>query len=325
MRSFLLFFFLLFLSSAYLLGDHDSPASFLRIRIAAAATESAPIFSIPKTRLPQLLVATRTPSFNVDLQVMLLSRYGTHRKRAAVRRVSLALVTQQRAAFDELDDANLTSRALRVAYYFAITQPDDVAEVAELLLENATHGDIYFTATGVDNIDLSRKVWEELRIAAHHGAARWFLKADDDHMIFYDLMLRELAGSPSAGLFWGRRGTGHSGTYTNSAYLMSFDVLEAVSSDVRASTCGNDPGEDYCIGTAAIDRSGLVRLFRDDIRWYNDDNGLAHLCLCAHWLEETPTLVVHHVRPQLMEAWADNRTLFQKMRYPDRNWDDGFG
>ena len=168
-------------------------------------------------------------------------------------------------------------------------------------------------------------MWLALRAAAERADAPFLLKVDDDHMVFYDRLLQELQALPRRGLLWGRRGSGASfegdaTAYTNSAYLMSEDVLRAVAADAEAGTCAHPaPGEDYCIGRSATGKVGAELV--DDGRWHNDDDGDPRLCLCRRWtLEDASSLVVHHVRPQLMEAFARNKTGFALMRFPDRNY-----
>jgi hypothetical protein len=248
----------------------------------------------------------------LDLQIVILSRPSTALKRAAVRLSSLSTLA--------LD------RTYKISYFFLLSRPprEDVDLWQTIFRENTTHGDLKFSEEGVSDNDLSKKVWLALRTVALQKKAKFLLKIDDDHMVFYDRLLNELGNLSPERLLWGRRGSGavseHDRTiYTNSAYLMSADVLERVAEDVEAGTCGNLPGEDYCMGRSATGKGG-AELF-DDHRWFNDDEGDPRLCLCKHWtLEDTSALVIHHVRPQLMEAFARNKTLFSQMRYPDRNY-----
>jgi hypothetical protein len=239
---------------------------------------------------------------------MILSQPDHARKRAAVRLASLSTL-----------DAELHL----VSYYFAITRPPEGSEAARALAaENATHGDLRFTAEGVADTDLAQKVWQEIRAAAECADARYWLKLDDDHMCFYDRLMAELPLLPAERLLWGRRGSGavfegDPTIYTNNAYLMSADVLQQVASDALAGSCLKLPGDDYCIGRSATTIGAAVLV--DDPRWHNDDDGDPALCLCRHWtLEDTNSIVVHHVMPQLMEAFATNKTRFAEMRYPDR-------
>ena len=244
----------------------------------------------------------------LDLRVMILSRPATKRKRAAVRLASLPTVD---------------AAAFRVAYLFYLTRPPDEETQRALAEENATYGDLHFADDSVADADLSKKVWLGLGEAAARGDAPFLLKLDDDHMVFYDRLLAALEFLPRTGLLWGRRGSGANFegdpvVYTNNAYLMSEDVLQAVAADAEAGTCAHPvPGEDYCTGRSATG-AGKAELI-DDSRWHNDDEGLEHLCLCRHWtLEDETSIVVHHVKPQLMEAFATNKTLFASMRFPDR-------
>ena len=253
------------------------------------------------------------------------------RKRAAVRDVSLARVDAARFA---------------VAYSFLLTAPDPAAAAAQAVEdgasgaagaaaaaaamrlledENATHGDLRFADSTAEDADLSMKVWLELRAAAALGDHLFLLKCDDDHMVFYDRLLPELLErAPREFLLWGRQGSGATfegdpTQYTNSAYVMSADVVDAVAADVQASTCHNSPGEDFCMGRSAT--AGFGAVLRNDERWFNDDTGDPSLCLCKPWtLEDGDALLVHHVRPQLLEAFARNKTRFAEMRYPDRSY-----
>ena len=133
-----------------------------------------------------------------------------------------------------------------------------------------------------------------------------------------------LERAPREFLLWGRQGSGATfegdpTQYTNSAYVMSADVVDAVAADVQASTCHNSPGEDFCMGRSAT--AGFGAVLRNDERWFNDDTGDPSLCLCKPWtLEDGDALLVHHVRPQLLEAFARNKTRFAEMRYPDRSY-----
>jgi hypothetical protein len=241
---------------------------------------------------------------------MILSQAASVRKRAAVRRASLPTVP---------------AATYRVGYLFLLTRPPDAEARSLLAAENATFGDLHFADDTVRDADLAKKVWLGLRAAAELADAPFFLKVDDDHMVFYDRLLQELEALPRRGLLWGRRGSGANFegdpvVYTNNAYLMSEDVLQAVAADADAGTCAHPvPGEDYCTGRSATG-PGKAELF-DDTRWHNDDDGDPRLCLCRRWtLEDESSIVVHHVKPQLMEAFVANKTLFAIMRYPDRNY-----
>ena len=250
----------------------------------------------------------------LDLRVIILSRAAAARQRAAVRLASLSTVD---------------AAAFRVAYFFLLSRPpgagDENALVRELEEESAAFGDLLFADDGIEDMDLSQKVWLAMRDVAARADAPFLLKVDDDHMVFYDRLLRELQALPRHGLLWGRRGSGainrrDKTAYTNSAYLMSEDVLQAVAADARASSCPNPvPGEDFCVGRSAT-TAGRAKIV-DDKRWHNDDDGDPRLCLCRRWtLEDNTSIVVHHVRPQLMEAFATNKSRFAAMRYPDRNY-----
>ena len=246
--------------------------------------------------------------FPLDLRVMILSMASSARKRAAVRLASLPTV-----------DAS----AFRVGYLFLLTQPPGEEARRALAEENATFGDLHFADDAVLDADLAMKVWRALGEAAARADAPFFLKLDDDHMVFYDRLLAALEAMPRSGLLWGRRGSGANFegdpvVYTNNAYLMSEDVLQAVAADAQAGSCAHPvPGEDYCTGRSATGAGGATLI--DDHRWHNDDDGDPRLCLCRHWtLEDESSIVVHHVKPQLMEAFATNKPRFEHMRYPDR-------
>ena len=246
----------------------------------------------------------------LDLRVMILSMASSSRKRAAVRLASLPTV-----------DAS----AFRVGYLFLLTRPPDEEARRALAEENATFGDLHFADDAVLDADLAMKVWRALGEAAARADAPFFLKLDDDHMVFYDRLLAALEMLPRSGLLWGRRGSGANFegdpvVYTNNAYLLSKDVLQAVAADAQAGSCSHPvPGEDYCTGRSATGAGGAALI--DDNRWHNDDEGLEHLCLCRHWtLEDETSIVVHHVKPQVMEAFATNKTRFAEMRFPDRNY-----
>ena len=246
----------------------------------------------------------------LNLQVVILSRPSTFSKRAAVRLASLPTIS--------------LANSYRISYFFVLSRPSSYELLESIRLENESYGDLRFADDSASDNDLSKKVWLTLRSVAARKNTKFLLKIDDDHMVFYDRLMNELENLSTQRLLWGRRGSGavseHDRTiYTNNAYLMSADVLDRVAEDIEAGTCGNLPGEDYCMGRSATGKGG-AELF-DDHRWFNDDDGDPRLCLCKHWtLEDTSALVIHHVRPQLMEAYARNKTLFSQMRYPDRNY-----
>ena len=220
----------------------------------------------------------------LDLQVMILSQAANARKRAAVRLASLS---------------TLDAEANSASYYFSLTRPASPGELEQLAAENETHGDLRFSPEGVQDVDLARKVWLEVRAAAAANASRYWIKLDDDHMVFYDRLFENLSLMPQLRLLWGRRGSGaisefDDTLYTNNAYLMSADVLQAVAADPSAATCFKLPGDDYCIGRSAT-TAGSAELV-DDPRWHNDDDGDPSLCLCRRWtLEDETSIVVHHV------------------------------
>ena len=63
-----------------------------------------------------------------------------------------------------------------VSYYLAISRPPEGSGLARALAaENATHGDLRFTAEGVADKDLAQKVWQEIRAAAECADARYWL------------------------------------------------------------------------------------------------------------------------------------------------------
>jgi hypothetical protein len=250
------------------------------------------------------------PYQHLDLRVMILSQAASARKRAAVRLASLSTVD---------------AASFRVAYFFLLTRPPGEIERKALVAENVTNGDLHYADDTVRDNDLAQKVWLALRAVAELADASFFLKVDDDHMVFYDRLLQELQALPRRGLLWGRRGSGANfegdpTVYTNNAYLMSLDVLQAVAADADAGTCAHPvPGEDYCLGRSATSKGGAELV--DDSRWHNDDDGDPRLCLCRRWtLDDTSSIVVHHVKPQLMEAFATNKTKFALMLFPDRNY-----
>jgi hypothetical protein len=131
-------------------------------------------------------------------------------------------------------------------------------------------------------------------------------------------MFEKLKTLPSTNLLWGRQGSGYGprgSIYTNNAIFLSMDIVDRVALDEGASTCGKE--DDFCIGNSAT-RHGAVII--DDHQWINDDTGQPNLCLCAPWTIESDVIVVHHVHPEVMEAFVDNKDLFSKMRYPHRNY-----
>lgn len=243
----------------------------------------------------------------LELDVFILSQPGSARKRAAVRIASLSRLVGRCAS-----------------HHFLLTRPRDAGEQRSLTEENSTHGDLRYADSAAEDWDLAKKVWLEVRAAAARANAAFLLKVDDDHMVFYDRLLDQLQNLPRERLLWGRRGSGavfegDPTVYTNNAYLMSADVVRAVADDAAAGTCLKMPGDDYCIGRSATGRGGAELI--DDPRWFNDDKGDERVCLCRHWtLADEDALVVHHVRPQLLEAFARNKTLFEEMRFPDRNY-----
>jgi hypothetical protein len=264
------------------------------------------LIEIPSFRQRKLLKGRDAITFEeLDLLIMIASAYNNVRKRNAVRRTTIS-----RIPFEEY----------AVQYYFFITKPDSIMTQSSLLEENATHGDLSFAHEGFADFDTSHKVWMELRLASSRsfGRPKFLLKCDDDHFIFYEKMLKKLMTLPPTNLIWGRQGSGYGppgSIYTNNAVLMSMDVVDRVALDERASTCGKE--DDHCIGTSAT-RHGAIIV--DDHQWMNDDTGQANLCLCAPWTLESDVIVVHHVHPEVMEAYVDDKELFSRMRFPHRNY-----
>jgi len=241
----------------------------------------------------------------LDLLIIIISTPKNFLKRKAVRRTTIS-----RIPFLEYS----------VLYYFLITKPESQTSQNTLIEENSTFGDISLAHEGIDDFDTSRKVWMELRLASARsfGRPKFILKCDDDHFIFYEKMFEKLKTLPRTNLLWGRQGSGYGprgSIYTNNAIFLSMDIVDRVALDEGASTCGKE--DDFCIGNSAT-RHGAVII--DDHQWINDDTGQPNLCLCAPWTIESDVIVVHHVHPEVMEAFVDNKDLFSKMRYPHRNY-----
>jgi len=241
----------------------------------------------------------------LDLLIIIISTPKNFLKRKAVRRTTIS-----RIPFLEYS----------VLYYFLITKPESQTSQNTLIEENSTFGDISLAHEGIDDFDTSRKVWMELRLASARsfGRPKFILKCDDDHFIFYEKMFEKLKTLLRTNLLWGRQGSGYGprgSIYTNNAIFLSMDIVDRVALDEGASTCGKE--DDFCIGNSAT-RHGAVII--DDHQWINDDTGQPNLCLCAPWTIESDVIVVHHVHPEVMEAFVDNKDLFSKMRYPHRNY-----
>jgi len=243
--------------------------------------------------------------YEIDLLIMIASASGNVRKRNAVRRTTLS-----RIPFMEYS----------VLYYFFVTKPDNVTAQTLLSEENATFGDISFADRRYPDFDTSHKVWMELKLASArlYGRPKFLLKCDDDHFIFYEKFFEKLQTLSTTNLIWGRQGNGYGppgSIYTNNAVLMSMDIVDRVALDERASICGKE--DDHCIGTSATRHGAQIV---DDHQWMNDDIGEVDRCLCAPWTLESNVIVVHHVHPEVMEAFVDDKELFTKMRYPHRNY-----
>ena len=241
----------------------------------------------------------------LDLLIIIISTPKNVLKRKAVRRTTISRIPYLEYS---------------VLYYFLITKPESLTLQNTLIEENATYGDISFAQEGFADYDTSRKVWMELRLASARsfGRPKFILKCDDDHFIFYEKMFEKLKTLPSTNLLWGRQGSGYGppgSVYTNNAIFLSMDIVDRIALDDAASTCGKE--DDFCIGNSATRHgAGII----DDHQWINDDTGQPNLCLCAPWTLDSDVIVVHHVHPEVMEAFVDNKDLFTKMRYPNRNY-----
>lgn len=241
----------------------------------------------------------------LDLLIIIISTPKNVLKRNAVRRTTLS-----RIPFLEYS----------VLYYFLITKPDNFANMQLILEENSTFHDISFAHDGYADFDTSHKVWMELRLASERSLSRpkFILKCDDDHFIFYEKFFEKLKTLPSTNLLWGRQGSGYGppgSIYTNNAIFLSMDIVDRVALDEGASKCGKE--DDFCIGNSAT-RHGAIIV--DDHQWINDDTGQPNLCLCAPWTIDSDVIVVHHVHPEVMEAFMEDKELFSIMRYPFRNY-----
>jgi len=267
-------------------------------------SKSAAVANIPTRRLYKGRDTIEVEE-ELDLLIIIISTPKNVIKRKAVRNTTIP-----RIPFLEYS----------VRYYFLITKPESVALQNTLIEENSSYGDISFAHEGISDFDTSRKVWMELRLAStrSYGRPKFILKCDDDHFIFYEKLFMKLKTLPYTNLLWGRQGSGYGppgSIYTNNAIFLSMDVVDRISLDDEASICGKE--DDFCIGNSAT-RHGAVIV--DDHQWINDDVGQANLCLCAPWKVDSDVIVVHHVHPEVMEAFVNDKEHFSKLRYPHRNY-----
>ena len=172
--------------------------------------------------------------------------------------------------------------AFRVRHKFVFSGSQSSPPSAQLLAENATHGDLFLAPSWVEQRDLSSKVWLEMRDVAQRNATKAWFKVDDDVFIRFDLLLPELALLPETGLLWCRRGHGMFHTngikspYCNGCYVMSMDVVAKVANASVAAICGYN--EDVCISGMATQLRAAPN-FRDDLAWHADDEGEENECL----------------------------------------------
>jgi Galactosyltransferase len=251
-----------------------------------------------------------------DLRVLYLPRdtaVGAAR-RAALRAASLSLINRS---------------VYSVGHSFLVTPHanSDGLGSAALRSENATYGDIELASgeTVMDR-DLTSKILMAMRaVVALAGNLQptWWLKGDDDLFVRYDLLLPALSALPKERLMWCRKGRGGlmpdglQEPYCNGMYLFSTDVLSLVLDHGVASICQYN--EDICIsGTAS--RLGIPLI--DDVRWHNDDRGNPQQCLCKPWTTRSDSLMVHHVKPELVMAYHTNKTLFSSLFFPFRPYRD---
>lgn len=218
------------------------------------------------------------------------------RQRAAVRRASLSLVN--------------TSK-YNLGYYFFMTPPTDPEVLEAVLAENATHGDLAFS-TRLNDLDTSHKLYDEMRhVSLMKGAprAKYVGKFDDDSMVRYDRLLPILDTVPRTGIMWARRGGWGFFPWWN--FIVSSDVSAVISNKPMASHCLRE--DDVCIGEMAQE---AVSFFIDDHRWFNLDP--AAICTSpALWcrpiesnpINDTDALVAHHATADMMNTWADEKTL----------------
>lgn len=269
-----------------------------------SVTKSASIANIPVRKLYKGRDTIEVEE-ELDLLIIIISSPKNVVKRKAVRKTTIPRIPYQEYS---------------VRYYFLITKPESLSLQNSLTEENSTFGDISFAQEGVADFDTSRKVWLELQLASIRSYSRpkFVLKCDDDHFIFYEKLFQKLKTLPKTNLLWGRQGSGYGpigSIYTNNAIFLSIDIVDRVSLDEGASTCGKE--DDFCIGNSAT-RHGAIII--DDHQWINDDIGQENLCLCAPWTLDSNVVVVHHVHPEVMEAFIDDKEHFSKMRYPHRNY-----
>ncbi len=196
---------------------------------------------------------------DLDLQVLFLSRpTPTGAQRRAVVRSTFAL----------LDAATFT-----VAYYWALTPPADAGALAEVLAENATHGDIAWSNPALHDEELTNKIHDEMRVGAARGAAAggapFWVKLDDDVLVLWERFLPTLyAEMPREGLVWCGQGTGHPGIYCNGPYLYSMDVVARLAAD-QGACCGGGRIDDWWFPNIGWN-SRAIWNFGADLRWHNE-------------------------------------------------------
>jgi hypothetical protein len=279
---------------------HDP--SLLREYQAPAFTN---LSALPSFGLGGGLFAGRHVPGPLDLVVCYLSRaQPKNAARRAMLRRSLAL----------LDVATF-----RVAYYWVLTPPKEAGALAAVLAENATHGDLHFASPLIDDGELANKVWDEMRHAAALAQAPFWAKMDDDAVILWDRFLPALYREmPREGLVWCSQGSGHGGLYCTGPYLFSMDVVKRFASDEGA-CCGGGNIDDWFFPNRGWDNRAIWN-FGADRRWHNDDMGQEYICACKPWTLTSDSLVVHKVKPALLEAWLTNKTRFALLGQPHHRY-----
>ena len=190
--------------------------------------------------------------------------------------------------------------------------------------ENRTYGDMHAVPRHFRNPDLLGKIQHEWKYHAAAKQATHLFKLDDDIIVIWDVLLRELVyEKPPQGVAWFREGTGRQGIYANGPYLVSLDVATKVAANTFVNVA-NAYDDDWAIGTF-VTGSGCAYNLVLDKRWHNDDRGDPRQCLCFPFTLQTvaegKTLVAHHIKPWVIEAWATNKTLFSLLdSYPNRKY-----
>lgn len=261
--------------------------------------------ALPSYKAGGGMFAGRFVAGPLDLVACYLSRAQPKNKR---RREML------RRSFSLLDTAHF-----RVAYYWLLTPPTDPAALAEVLEENATHGDIAWASPSVPDGELTNKVWQEMGVAFSLKQSPFWVKMDDDAVILWDRFLPVLYKEmPREGLVWCSQGSGQGGLYCTGPYLFSMDVVGRFANDPGA-CCGGGNLDDWWFPNIGWNNRAIWN-FGADRRWHNDDMGQEYICACKPWTLTSDSVVVHKVNPPLLEAWLTNKTRFSLLGQPHHRY-----